>query len=169
MIDSIKKLLLLFLLLPIFVFSQEKFTLSGAVTDKSSNETLIGANIIIHSLQTGTISNEYGFYSITLDKGSYEFQISYLGYTSIIQTIDLNKDQNINFKLLVSSESLDEVIIIEDVEKLNIRKPQMSLNSLSINTIKQIPVVLGEVDLIKAITLLPGVTTAGEGASGWCS
>jgi outer membrane receptor protein involved in Fe transport len=149
------------------VFSQEKFTLSGIVTDVSSNETLIGANIIIHSLQTGTTSNEYGFYSITLDKGNYEFQISYLGFKNIVQTINLDKNQTINFKLTEDNESLDEIIITEDVEKLNIRKPQMSLNSLSISTIKQIPVVLGEVDLIKSITLLPGVTTAGEGASGF--
>ena len=167
MTDIFKKLLLLFLLLPVFVFSQEKFTLSGIVTDVSSNETLIGANIIIHSLQTGTTSNEYGFYSITLDKGNYEFQISYLGFKNIVQTINLDKNQTINFKLTEDSESLDEIIITEDVEKLNIRKPQMSLNSLSISTIKQIPVVLGEVDLIKSITLLPGVTTAGEGASGF--
>ncbi|MCB0463755.1 MAG: TonB-dependent receptor, partial [Flavobacteriaceae bacterium] len=110
---------------------------------------------------------EYGFYSITLDKGVYEFQISYLGYASIVKTINLDKDQTLNFKLTEDSQSLDEIIIVEDVEKLNIRKPQMSLNSLSINTIKQIPVVLGEVDLIKSITLLPGVTTAGEGASGF--
>jgi len=160
-------LFLILLLLPISVISQEKFTLSGVITDESSNETLIGANIIIPSLQTGTTSNEYGFYSITLDKGIYEFQISYLGFKSIVQTINLDKDQTLSFKLVEDSQSLDEIVIVEDVEKLNIRKPQMSLNSLSINTIKQIPVVLGEVDLIKSITLLPGVTTAGEGASGF--
>jgi len=167
MIPFNKPIFFLLLLLPIVVISQEKFTLSGIITDQSSNETLIGANIIIPSLQTGTTSNEYGFYSITLDKGEYEFQISYLGFKSIVQNINLDKDQTKNFKLVEDSESLDEIIIIEDVEKLNIRKPQMSLNSLSINTIKQIPVVLGEVDLIKSITLLPGVTTAGEGASGF--
>jgi len=163
-----KNILFIFLtLLSVTVISQEKYTLSGVITDISSNETLIGANIIVPSLQTGTTSNEYGFYSITLEKGEYEFQISYLGFKSIIQTISLDKDQTLNFKLTEDSESLDEIVIVEDVEKLNIRKPQMSLNSLSINTIKQIPVVLGEVDLIKSITLLPGVTTAGEGASGF--
>lgn len=167
MIPFNKPIFFLLLLLPIVVISQEKFTLSGIITDQSSNETLIGANIIIPSLKTGTTSNEYGFYSITLDKGEYEFQISYLGFKSIVQNINLDKDQTLNFKLIEDSESLDEIVIVEDVEKLNIRKPQMSLNSLSINTIKQIPVVLGEVDLIKSITLLPGVTTAGEGASGF--
>ena len=167
MIFPLRSLYLLFCFFTLFGFAQEKFTLSGSVTDKSSNETLIGANIIVHTLQTGAISNEYGFYSLTLGKGVYEFQISYLGYTSIVQTIQLDKNQTLNFELSTSSESLDEVVILEDVEKLSIRKPQMSLNALSINTIKQIPVVLGEVDLIKSITLLPGVTTAGEGASGF--
>jgi len=167
MIDFIKKLILLFLLLPMLASSQDKFTLSGVITDESSNETLIGANIIITSLQTGTTSNEYGFYSITLPQGVYELQISYLGYTTIVQTIDLIKDLGLSIKLKEASESLDEIIITEDVEKLNIRKPQMSINSLSISTIKQIPVVLGEVDLIKSITLLPGVTNAGEGSSGF--
>jgi hypothetical protein len=162
-----RTILFLLLLSPSSVISQEKYTLSGVITDMSSNETLIGANIIIPTIQTGTTSNEYGFYSITLDKGEYEFQISYLGFKSIVQTIHLDKDQTLNFKLVEDSQSLDEIVIVEDVEKLNIRKPQMSLNSLSINTIKQIPVVLGEVDLIKSITLLPGVTTAGEGASGF--
>ncbi|TJY36121.1 TonB-dependent receptor [Pontimicrobium aquaticum] len=162
-----KIFLFVLLLLPTAIVSQEKFTLSGTITDQSSNETLIGANIIVPSLQTGTTSNEYGFYSITLDKGEYEFQISYLGFKSIVQTINLDKDQTLNFKLVEDSQSLDEIVIVEDVEKLNIRKPQMSLNSLTINTIKQIPVVLGEVDLIKSITLLPGVTTAGESASGF--
>ncbi|MBO6881861.1 MULTISPECIES: TonB-dependent receptor [Winogradskyella] len=147
--------------------AQERFTLSGTITDSDSNETLIGVNIIVPKIQSGTMTNEYGFYSITLPEGSYEIQISYLGYKTISETIILNKDITKNFKLLESAESLDEVVIKEDVEKLNIKKPQMSVNALSINTIKQMPVVLGEVDVIKSITLLPGVTNAGEGSSGF--
>lgn len=147
--------------------AQERFTLSGTITDSDSNETLIGVNIIVPKIQSGTMTNEYGFYSITLPEGSYEIQISYLGYKTISETIILNKDIIKNFKLLESAESLDEVVIKEDIEKLNIKKPQMSVNALSINTIKQMPVVLGEVDVIKSITLLPGVTNAGEGSSGF--
>ncbi|MDT0557498.1 TonB-dependent receptor [Ichthyenterobacterium sp. W332] len=148
-------------------FSQEKFTLSGIVTDSESNETLIGVTILFPELQTGTATNEYGFYSITLSEGTYKVQLSYLGYQTTSQTIELNSGKTLNFQLRESSESLDEVVITKDVEKLNIRKPQMSLNSLSIKTIKQMPVVLGEVDIIKSITLLPGVTNAGEGSSGF--
>ncbi|GAB5566098.1 MAG: TonB-dependent receptor [Winogradskyella sp.] len=162
----LKILLLLFLSTNAFL-AQEKVTLSGTISDSSSNETLIGVNIILPDLQTGTMTNEYGFYSITLPKGTYKIQISYLGFQSIVETINLNSDQTKNFKLNEAAESLDEVIIKQDVEKLNIKKPQMSVNALSINTIKQMPVVLGEVDVIKSITLLPGVTNAGEGSSGF--
>lgn len=149
------------------IFAQEKFTLSGTVTDSQSNETLIGVNIIIPEIQSGTITNEYGFYSITLPEGTYNVQISYLGFKTIIESIELNTDITKNFKLSESAESLDEVVITEDVEKLNIKKPQMSVNTLTIKTIKNMPVVLGEVDVIKSITLLPGVTNAGEGSSGF--
>ncbi len=149
------------------ISAQEKFTLSGTITDSQSNETLISVNIIIPELQTGTITNEYGFYSITLPEGTYKIQISYLGFKTVSETVVLNNDMVKNFKLSESAESLDEIVITENVEKLNIKKPQMSVNALSIKTIKNMPVVLGEVDVIKSITLLPGVTNAGEGSSGF--
>ena len=167
MIINIKRILLLFLLCSLCLKAQEKFTLSGTITDSQSNETLIGVNIIIPEIQSGTMTNEYGFYSITLPSGVYKIQISYLGYRTISETIELNSDVSKNFKLIEAAESLDEVVITEDVEKLNIKNPQMSVNSLSIKTIKNMPVVLGEVDVIKSITLLPGVTNAGEGSSGF--
>ncbi|MEO8774361.1 MAG: TonB-dependent receptor, partial [Gelidibacter sp.] len=167
MTNKLKVCLSLMLCLPIYISAQEKFTLSGKITDQQSNETLIGVNIIFPELQTGAVTNEYGFYSITVTKGTYSFQVSYLGFNSISETITIDKDQTLNFKLTESTESLDEIVLTENVEKLNIRKPQMSVNSLSINTIKQMPVVLGEVDIIKSITLLPGVSNAGEGSSGF--
>ena len=159
--------LILMVLVCSFASAQEKFTLSGTITDNRTNETLIGVNIIIPDMQTGTVTNEYGFYSITLPSGKHSIQVSYLGYKTISETIELNSALTINFKLVEAAESLDEVIITENSERLNIKKPQMSVNSLSIKTIKNMPVVLGEVDVIKSITLLPGVTSAGEGASGF--
>ena len=155
------------LLFTSIISAQNKYTLSGIVTDNSTTETIIGVNIIIPELKNGTVTNEYGFYSLTLEEGTYQLQISYLGFKTVNLTLELDADKTLNFKLEESVESLDEIIINEDVEKLNIRKPQMSVNSLSINTIKQMPVVLGEVDVIKSITLLPGVTNAGEGSSGF--
>ncbi|MGB1232307.1 MAG: TonB-dependent receptor [Winogradskyella sp.] len=147
--------------------AQEKFTLSGTISDNASNETLIGVNVIIPELQTGAVTNEYGFYSITLPANTYQIQISYLGYKTITETLVLNSNTNKNYTLLEAAENLDEVVVENDVERLNIKKPQMSVNALSINTIKTMPVVLGEVDVIKSITLLPGVTNAGEGSSGF--
>ena len=148
-------------------YSQEKYTLSGSIFEAEGQETLIGTNILILDLQTGTISNEYGFYSITLNKGTYQVTISTIGYTTLKETITLDRDISKNFTLTEALEVLDEIVIETDIETIDIKTPQMSVNSLTASTIKQIPVVLGEVDLIKSITLLPGVTTAGEGASGF--
>ena len=167
MITIKQTLLISFVLIYSSLLAQDKFTLNGTITDVKSNETLIGVNIIFPELQTGTNTNEYGFYSISLEEGTYKVQISYLGYNSVIQTIAFSEDQTINFKLEESTENLNEIIIKQDVEQLNIKKPQMSVNKMSIKTIQQMPVVLGEVDVIKSITLLPGVTNAGEGSSGF--
>lgn len=164
---TIRVVLLLLFFCPSALTAQEKFTLSGIITDSESNETLIGVNVLVPELQSGTMTNEYGFYSITLPKGTYSIQISYLGFKTITEIVNLNTNTSKNFQLSEATESLDEVVITENVEQLNIRKPQMSVNALSINTIKQMPVVLGEVDVIKSITLLPGVTNAGEGSSGF--
>ncbi|MGF1556482.1 TonB-dependent receptor [Paucihalobacter sp.] len=164
-----KSLRVLFIcfVLPLSIFSQDKFTLRGTISDSNTNETLIGVTVLISELQTGTSTNEYGFFSITLPEANYTIQISYLGYKTINRSINLNQNLNLNFSMEESSESLNEIVITENVEKLDLKRPQMSVNSLSINTIKQMPVVLGEVDIIKSITLLPGVTNAGEGSSGF--
>ena len=167
MTNVFKTFILLILFTSLQSFAQEKFTLSGVIEDKVNNETLIGVNIIIPELQTGATTNEYGFFSITLPEGTYKTQVSYLGYTTVEQTIVLDKNQTLNYSLEESTETLDDVVITKNVEKISLRKPQMSVNSLSIKTIKQMPVVLGEVDVIKSITLLPGVTNAGEGSSGF--
>ena len=150
-----------------YTHAQEKYTLSGTVSEEKSNETLIGVNILFPEIQAGTVTNEYGFYSITLPEGNYRVIISYLGYTSIIETLELKENITKNYALFDALENLEEIIITENIEKLNIKAPQMSVNKLTSATIKEIPVVLGEADIIKAITLLPGVTTAGEGASGF--
>ena len=148
-------------------FAQEKFTLSGTIIDANSNETLIGVNVVIPELKTGVTTNEYGFYSITLPKGNYTVQISYLGYQTIEESISLNQNIKNNFNLYSNETALKEVIITGNKTKIDIKKPEMSVNKLSISAIKKMPVVLGEVDVLKSILLLPGVTNAGEGASGF--
>ncbi|MEY4461523.1 MAG: hypothetical protein RLY98_63 [Bacteroidota bacterium] len=164
-----KKISLLFLLLlcSFSLTAQERFTLSGTVSDSYSNETLIGVNLYIPELKTGITTNEYGFYSITVPKGSYTIRISYMGYNSLEEKILLEKNTKTNFKLYSAEYTLKEVIVTDTKSKIDIRKPEMSVNKLSISAIKRMPVVLGEVDVLKSILLLPGVTNAGEGASGF--
>lgn len=148
-------------------FSQEKFTLSGTIIDVNSNETLIGVNVVFPELKTGVTTNEYGFYSITVPQGIYSIQISYLGYQTIQESINLNQNIKNNFNLYSNETALKEVIITDNKTKTDIKRPEMSVNKLSISAIKKMPVVLGEVDVLKSILLLPGVTNAGEGASGF--
>ncbi len=162
-----RHLLFLNLLLPFLLFSQVKYTLSGVISEASSNETLIGVTIAIPALKTGVTTNEYGFYSLTLPEGTYELQISYLGYQDRIETVTFDQDRKLNFQMIEEAEKLDEIVLTENVERLSISKPQMSVNTLSVQTIKNIPVVLGEADIIKSLLLLPGVSNAGEGASGF--
>jgi len=154
-------------LFSILSYGQQKFTISGTISEASSNETLIGVTIVVPELSTGVTTNEYGFYSLTLPEGEYKIQISYLGFQDIVREISLSENLKLNVQMNEAAEELDEVIVTEDIEKLDIRKPQMSVNTLKVETIKKIPVILGEADVIKAILLLPGVTNAGEGASGF--
>ena len=164
-----KRILFIFSLFFFFLnfHAQEKFTLSGIITDEINGETLIGVNVIINELKTGTVTNEYGFYSITLPKGTYTVTISYLGFGDVNESISLEQNIRKNFTIKESNVQLNEVVVTENPYKINIKKPEMSANKLSIATIKQMPVLLGEVDVIKSLLFLPGVTNAGEGQSGF--
>jgi hypothetical protein len=167
MISKKHSFLFTFLLITISSFAQDKFTLSGIITDSKTNETLIGVNVYIPEIKSATRTNEYGFYSITLPEGNYNIEISYIGFQTITKNVILLESTKTNFSLFDSSEVLKEVIISGQNSSSNIRSPEMSLNKLSISSIKKMPVVLGEVDIIKSLLLLPGVTNAGEGASGF--
>jgi hypothetical protein len=167
MISKKHNFLFTFLLITISSFAQDKFTLSGIITDSKTNETLIGVNVYIPEIKSATRTNEYGFYSITLPEGNYNIEISYIGFQTITKNVILLESTKTNFSLFDSSEVLKEVIISGQNSSSNIRSPEMSLNKLSISSIKKMPVVLGEVDIIKSLLLLPGVTNAGEGASGF--
>ncbi len=158
---------LFFLFFTLTSFAQDKYTLSGVISDVKTNETLIGVSIIIDELRTGTSTNEYGFYSITLPEGNYTLRISYLGYQEIKTTVVLNQNTKSNFSIQESEELLEEVILVDNPNKINVKSPEMSVNKLAVSTIKKMPVVLGEVDILKSILTLPGVTNAGEGQSGF--
>jgi hypothetical protein len=165
----LKKYIVLFILL-FFAnncFSQENYTVSGVVTDVKNNETLIGVSINIPNLKVSTTTNEYGFYSITIPKGKHTFIVSYIGFESAENTIDVNKNIKHNFALSSAEKQLEEVVISKTRNATNTRSAEMSVNKLTMSSIKKMPVVLGEVDVLKSILLLPGVTNAGEGASGF--
>lgn len=163
---AIPALLILFSSFPA-LYAQQKYTISGTVSEAISNETLIGVTVSVPELGAGAATNEYGFYSLTLPEGEYKLEVSYLGYGNIQTTLNMNSDKTINFKMEEEAEELEEVVLTENSEKQDIRQPQMSVNTISVQTIKKVPVVLGEADVIKSLLLLPGVTSAGEGASGF--
>ena len=149
-----------------FAFAQ-KFTLSGYVKDASNGEELIGASIYLTELKTGSITNEYGFYSIKINQGTYTVKISYIGYQTITKTVNLNKNQKLNVELPVEGKALEEIVVTSTKPDENVRNIQMSVNKLEMKTIQKIPAFFGEADVIRSIQLLPGVTTVGEGASGF--
>ena len=157
----------IFILFFSFLQAQDTFTINGVIKDASNNETLYGVNILVTNLNTGVVSNEYGFYSLKLPKGTHNLLISYLGYQEQSITIDIDKNSTYNFLLVETSETLDEVLITDETEGSNIRGPEMSVNRLDISTIQKLPVVFGEVDVVKSLLLLPGVSNAGEGSSGF--
>ncbi|WP_425597887.1 TonB-dependent receptor [Ulvibacterium marinum] len=151
-----------------FVLGQDGYTINGKITDKDNGETLFGASVFLKNTNIGVVTNEYGFYSITAPKGSYVLVISYMGYLDINQEIQLDKDQKLDFEVEEYTTRLDEIVVTaEESERISLKKPEMSIAKLNIKTVKQMPVVLGEVDIIKSIQLLPGVTNNGEGSSGF--
>lgn len=167
--QTLKKINLVIILFfsSLTLIAQEKVTISGVVTDKISSESLIGVSIYIKEINSGTVTNEYGFYSLTLPKGNYTLNIGYMGYVSQDTLIQLEGSVKKNFSLLSNHQSLAEVVVSGDKNIAEIRRPEMSVNKLSVREIKQMPVVLGEVDILKSILQLPGVTNAGEGQSGF--
>jgi len=160
---------LFFILLTSFGFSQEKFTLSGTLKDAKSNETIIGATIQIKNSElTRTIqTNEYGYYSISVPKGEYNITIQTIGYENLTEIINLESNTKKDFLINEKSKEIEEVLVVSNNKSIKIDKPEMSVNKLTIAQIKSMPAILGEVDVIKSILTLPGVTNAGEGQSGF--
>ena len=149
--------------------AQEKFTISGKVTNTANGETIFGASVFFEGTTIGTITNEYGFYSITAPQGEYNIVVSYVGFATFTKKMTLNSNINHDFEIAEESTQLEEVLVIADQssDKLDIRSPQMSVSKLRVETIKQMPVVLGVTDVVKSLQLLPGVTNAGEGSGGF--
>ncbi len=143
------------------------FTLSGNITDKKNGEDLIGAMVSAQNTKSGTVSNSYGLYSLTLPSGSYTIVFSYTGYIMQEIQINLTGNEKLNVALEPKLNELEEVVVTAERKNANVSKPEMSVEKLSSKTIKTIPALMGEVDVIKAIQLLPGVQATSEGSSGF--
>ncbi len=160
--------ILCFFALLSFSFSlpaQDKFTISGYVKDKANGETLFGANIYEEASFRGATSNEYGFYSLTLPAGQYKLVASYIGYTSFDTTITLSGDVRISIDLREEATVTKEVVVEAERKDQNVYDTRMSTVELQLEQVKSLPVLLGEVDILKTIQLLPGVQASGEGNS----
>ncbi|MEI7499495.1 MAG: TonB-dependent receptor [Bacteroidota bacterium] len=144
-----------------------RYSINGKIRDQSSGEALVGATIFVKELKTGAVSDVYGNYSLTLNEGNYTLIYSYIGYSTIEKTIQLNKDLKITLELLPQQRQLKEVVITSEKNDKNVVKPEMSTFRMDIKTIQRIPALMGEVDIIKAIQMLPGVQSVGEGSSGF--
>ncbi len=145
--------------------AQEKFTISGYIEDGATGEKLIGANIFDPKSTKGTASNTFGFFSLTLPKDSVYLSISYIGYQTSYFTFYLDKDVNLNFKLMDGTQ-LDEVVVTAEHSERIEDRVQMSQIEVPIKQIQKLPALLGEVDILKTLQLLPGVQSGNEGTSG---
>lgn len=147
--------------------AQERFTLSGYIKDGKNGESLIGASVVKAGTTQGAIANEYGFYSLTLPKGTHTIVVSYIGYNNTTFVVVLEKNTTKNIEVSGEGTQLAEVEVFGEAEDKNIKSVEMGVAKLDIKQINKIPALLGEVDIVRAVQLLPGVTTMGEGASGF--
>ncbi len=155
------------LLFPLFSYAQETYTISGTIRDSQDGEGLIGVNIYASEQKVGVATNSYGFYSLTLPRGVHTLVITYVGYHNIREQVNLTSNLTRNFELKDDSHELSEIVVKGEREDQNIRDVQMSVNKIEMRTIKKMPALLGEVDVIRSIQFLPGVSSVGEGASGF--
>ena len=147
--------------------AQSTAVLSGSIKDKQTGESLIKAVVRIEELpNAGIISNEYGFYSLTLPSGNYSVVVSQVGYETLVQKIKLDSSQSINF-YLQTKNVLKEVVVESSRKNDNLTKAQMGTETINMAAISKVPVIFGEKDILKTIQLLPGVKSAGEGNSGF--
>ncbi len=146
---------------------KEKLTITGYITDSASGEFLIGATLMIEELSTGTVTNNYGFYSITLPKGTYTLSYSFIGYREIRKKVMLDTDLTLNIELPELTTVLDQIVVTSEAEEKNVISSEPGTHRIPIRSVETMPALGGNPDVIKSIQLLPGVTTIGEGSTGF--
>ncbi|MBT6439030.1 MAG: TonB-dependent receptor [Flavobacteriales bacterium] len=160
-------LTLLFILIQCVSFAQNKFTISGYVTDAETGEELLGAQIFVKELGTGGVTNIYGYYSLTIPPGNYTVTYSFVGFAPITKTFELSQNLKKDIELGTNAEVLKEFEVVGEAENNNVESIEMSVVKMEMETIKKIPALMGEVDILRAIKLLPGVQSGGEGSTGF--
>lgn len=153
-----------FTLISLFTHAQN-VTISGHITDAKSGETMIGASIYDANSKKGSLSNTYGFYSLTVPRGMVNLNYYYTGYTSKHRSLNLNRDTIINIRINESIE-LKELVVISNQKDIGVLGSQMSTIDVPISLIKTVPSLFGEKDVIKTLQLLPGVKAGVEGSAG---
>lgn len=162
---TLKKILLCFLLLPTATAWAQNYTISGYITDAETGEQLIAATVFDELSSKGNATNNFGFYSLTLPKGKVSLAFSYIGYQTETRAFALQRDTVINIRLTLQN-TLQEVVVTGHHSETGVRGSQMSAVEVPIAQIKNIPSLLGENDIIKALQLLPGVQSGTEGSAG---
>ena len=162
-----RSLCLIFYIVRIFNLQSQNFSISGTVKDGRNGETVIGATIFLKEINKATSTNQYGFFSLSAPTGKYTLNVSYLGYKTITQEINLQKNININISFTPAETNLEEVEVTTKAGNENVKTTQMSAITLDMAEIKKIPAFMGEVDILKTIQLLPGVKSAGDGNTGF--
>ncbi|MFA7195691.1 MAG: TonB-dependent receptor, partial [Candidatus Neomarinimicrobiota bacterium] len=147
--------------------AQNTYSVRGSITDAESGEDLIGAAVSISDLSQGAFSNSYGFYSVTLPRGVHTLVYSFIGYESQTKTIDLQENMRIDIEMRSAPISLGEVTVSAEREDQALTSTRMSVAKLDIQDISVMPVLFGEADILKTLQLLPGISTASEGSTGF--
>ncbi len=147
--------------------TKEKHTISGYIRESGSKESLLAVSVYIPKLKIGTTTNDYGFFSLTAPEGSHEIFITYVGYQSIKKNVNLTNDLELNLNLTPELEGLNEVIVNANKGVNESQTTQMSVVSIKPSEIKELPTILGEKDVIKALQLMPGIQGGTEGTSGF--
>lgn len=159
---------ILLLLTNNYSYGQTKFTLSGTIKDSTTGESLIGVSIRPQEISgVGAISNEYGFYSLTLPEGQYTFVANYPTYNKYIRSVKLNQNVTLNVNLAAQIMEIGTIEVSTKKKDENIRQAQMGVEKIDMYEINKIPVIFGEKDIVKTLQLLPGVKSAGDGNSGF--
>ena len=149
------------------LYCNQRYTVSGYIKDETSGEELIGATVYVRNISKGTVANTYGFYSVTLPEGNYTIEYSCIGYDKETKKIHLTGNQNIDVELKAATMALDEVVVTAEKQDGNIYTTELGTEKFSMKQISSVPVLFGEQDILKTIQLKAGVSSSGEGNSGF--